>query len=157
MHSPNTDKQPMMKILVAVDLSDATTRVLREAQRIAVATNAEVVVIHAAEPDPSFVGYEAGPGVVRDQVAQELREEHRQIQDHAKQLRAAGLNAKALLIQGPVVNTTLKEAERMGVDLIVVGSHGHGAVYDMLIGSYSQGILREANVPVLVIPTRAKT
>ena len=143
-----------MKILVAIDLSSATTKVIRAAQRIAVATHAELTVIHAAEPDPSFIGYEAGPGVVRDQVAKELREEHRQVQDHAKQLRAAGLEARALLIQGPVIQTTLKEAERMEADMIVVGSHGHGAVYDMLIGSYSQGILRDSKVPVLVVPVR---
>jgi len=39
-------------------------------------------------------------------------------------------------------------------DMIVVGSHGHGAVYDVLIGSYSAGIIRGSELPVVVVPVR---
>jgi nucleotide-binding universal stress UspA family protein len=34
----------------------------------------------------------------------------------------------------------------------VVGSHGHGAAYDLLVGSISAGIIRKAEVPVVVVP-----
>ncbi|PIV32624.1 MAG: universal stress protein [Lysobacterales bacterium CG02_land_8_20_14_3_00_62_12] len=143
-----------MKILVAVDLSPVSVKVIEAARCVAVAAGAEVFVLHAAAPEPDFVGYDAGPGVVRGQVAEELHREHRAVQQLADRLRGTGINATALLIRGPTVAITLLEAERLGVDLIIVGSHGHGAIYDVLVGSYSAGILRKSPVPVLVVPTR---
>jgi nucleotide-binding universal stress UspA family protein len=143
-----------VKILVAVDLSPASAEVVRVAGRVASAMGGEVFVMHCAEPEPDFMGYDAGPEVVRDQVADEFHREHKSVQSFAKTLRDDGLEATALLIRGPTVQTTLKEAQRLGVDLIVVGSHGRGAVYNLLVGSYSEGILRKSTVPVLVVPTR---
>lgn len=143
-----------MNVLVAVDLSPAADKVIAAAERVALAIGAEVFVLHVAKPEPDFVGYDAGPNVVRQQVADEYRREHRAVQDLAERLRAAGVRATALLIQGPTAATTLREAVRLNVELIVVGSHGHGAVYDVLVGSYSAAILRQSPVPVLVVPTR---
>lgn len=143
-----------MTILVAVDLSPASAKVVEAAGRVAKLTAAPVYVIHTAEPEPDFVGYDAGPEVVRTQVAQELRREHRDVQALAETLRKDGIDATALLVRGPTVETTLKEAENLGAELIVVGTHGHGAVYDVLIGSYSAGIIRRSKLPVLVVPIR---
>lgn len=143
-----------MNILVAVDLSPASEKVVAAAGRVAKLTGASVYIMHAAEPEPDFVGYDAGPEVVRTQVAQELRREHRDVQTLAENLREAGLDATALLVRGPTVETTLKEAEKLEAELIVVGTHGHGAVYDVLIGSYSAGIIRKSKLPVLVVPIR---
>lgn len=143
-----------MNILVAVDLSPASAEVIGVTRQMAGATGARVFVIHCAEPEPDFVGYDAGPEVVRDQVAAEFHREHKAVQDLAGSLRDAGIDATALLIRGPTIETTLQEAERLEAELIIVGSHGHGAVYDLLVGSYSSGILRRSVVPVLVVPTR---
>lgn len=143
-----------MNILVAVDLSSASDHVIAAAGKVASITGSKVFVLHCAEPDPAFVGYEAGPDAVRDQVAAEYREEHRAVRALASELEASGIDAIALLVQGPVVETTLREAARLGAELIIVGSHGHGAVYDLVVGSHSAGILRRSGVPVLVVPTR---
>lgn len=143
-----------MNILVAVDLSPASEKVVAAAGRVARLTGAKVYILHVAEPEPDFVGYDAGPEVVRTQVANEYRREHRDVQALADKLRADGLDASALLIQGPTVETALKEAENLDAELIVVGTHGHSAVYDVLIGSYSAGIIRKSKRPVLVVPIR---
>ena len=124
-----------MNILVAVDLSPASEKVVEAAGKVAKLTGAAVYVLHAAEPEPDFVGYDAGPEVVRTQVAQELRREHRGVQALAEKLRNNDIDATALLVRGPTVETTLKEADSLKAELIVVGTHGHGAVYDVLIGS----------------------
>ena len=145
-----------MIILVAVDLSPASKKVVKAAGGVAKVTGATIYVLHAAEPEPDFVGYDAGPEVVRTQVAEELRREHREVQALADRLRDDGLDATALLIRGPTVETTLKEADNLEADLIVVGTHGHGAVYDVLVGSYSAGIIRRSTLPVLVVPTRKR-
>jgi len=143
-----------MNILVAIDLSPASEKVVAAAGRVAKLTGAKIYILHAAEPEPDFVGYDAGPEVVRTQVANEYRREHRDVQALADRLRADGLDATALLIQGPTVETALREADHLDAELIVVGTHGHSAVYDVLIGSYSAGIIRKSKRPVLVVPIR---
>ena len=144
-----------MKILVAVDLSEATPRVLQVTERVARQSSGEIRLLHVAEAEPDFIGYDAaGPDVVRDQVAKEFRDEHRSIQAYAEHLRKAGLDTSARLIQGPIVDTVFKEAKRFEADMLIVGSHGFGAIYDLLIGSISRGILKDTDIPVLVVPIR---
>ncbi|NNF66120.1 MAG: universal stress protein [Gammaproteobacteria bacterium] len=141
-----------MKLMVAVDFSDPTDKILRVTKQLAKNLDAFVWVVHAAEPDPDFVGYDAGPEVVRGQVAKELRDEHRQLQKYADELREAGVDAKAMLVRGPTVKALLEMAGKQGADMIIVGSHGRGMVADILLGSVSQGLIKSARCPVTVVP-----
>jgi nucleotide-binding universal stress UspA family protein len=141
-----------MRLLVPLDLSDATPKVLGMARRMGLAAHASVWLLHVAGPEPAFVGYAPGPDVVRDQVAEEYRQQHRDVQAHAEELRAAGVDATALLIQGATAGCILAEAERLEADLIVMGTHGRGAVYDLMVGSVSTAVLRGSRIPVLFIP-----
>ncbi|MFQ5747681.1 MAG: universal stress protein [Gemmatimonadota bacterium] len=143
-----------MSVLVSVDFSEVSEKQLEIVGRMYEDRSRKVYLLHVAEPDPDFVGFEAGPNVVRDQIAEVFHREHRQLQEMAERLRKRGADATALLVQGSIVETVLAEAERIGAALIVVGSHGHGATYDLLVGSVSQGIIRKAKVPVLVVPAR---
>jgi nucleotide-binding universal stress UspA family protein len=143
-------------ILVAVDFSPVTDRIQQTVASLACATASQVYVVHVAAPEPAFVGYDDGPPVVRKRIARELHQEHQQVGALAHDLARCGVQATPLLVQGPTVEMILLEAERLGADLIVVGSHGHGAVYDLLIGSTSEGVVRKATVPVLVVPARQR-
>ena len=145
-----------MRLLVAMDLSDVTRPIMDAVIRVANANQAKAWLLHVAEPEPDFMGYDAGPEVVRDQVAREFRDEHRQIQRLAEELRQVGVDSKALLFQGSIVETILKQVERLEADLVVIGSHGHGAVFDLLVGSVCNGVLKHARVPVLVVPVQHK-
>ena len=136
------------RLLVAVDLSRESEKVIAVARRLALATGAQVFVVHCAEPDPDLVGYD------RDEVAERFHYDHAVVQECAEQLRDAGVDATALMILGPTVETTLREARQLEAELIIVGSHCRGAVYEMLIGSDSAGIVRQTEIPVLLVPTR---
>jgi len=114
----------------------------------------KVFLVHVAAPDPSFVGNEAGREVVRDQVAQELRDEQRSVHALAERLRDSGVIATGLLIHGPTVETVLQETARLNADLIAVGIHGRGTVCDMLVGSIGLGVRGKSPVPVVVVPAR---
>ena len=141
-----------MSIVVALDFSEVSERQLGIVVRLAKDSDSKVYLLHVAEPEPDFVGYETGPDVVRDQVAEEYHREHRRLQAFAESLRAQGVDATALLVRGSIVETVLAEAEALDAGLIVVGSHGHGAAYHLLVGSISAGIIRKAEVPVVVVP-----
>lgn len=143
----------MKHLLVPIDFSDVTARVLEQARALAQAFGARVTLLHVAPPDPAFVGYAAGPDSVRDQVAHDLREEHRVLGVWHQQLSAVGIEGAALLVQGFPVEKILQEVERLGADLIVMGSHGRSALRHLLVGSVTDGVLREAKCPVLVVPS----
>jgi nucleotide-binding universal stress UspA family protein len=144
-----------MKILVPIDFSAATGTLLAALSRLAGSASVERVwLLHVAEPNPEFVGYEAGTPVVRDQVAAQQRHSHRELQAMAENLRAEGHDATALLVQGPTAEKILSEAERLKADLILMATHGHGAMYDLLVGSVSQAVLRASRIPLLLVPVR---
>jgi nucleotide-binding universal stress UspA family protein len=145
-----------MKLLVGVDLSTSTDTVLARTAQIAKSLAAQVWLLHVAEPEPSFVGYDVGPQPVRDSLSQDFHKELRQVEDLAGRLRLAGLEVTALVVQGATVDTILSEAAKLEADMIVMGSHGHGAVYQLLVGSVCEGVLRKATCPVLVVPIREK-
>jgi nucleotide-binding universal stress UspA family protein len=153
-----------MKLLVGVDLSDATETVVSAAERYARALSARVWLLHVVQPDsadlyaagyePDAIGLEMDPQSLRDCLAERFRREHRQTQALAGRLREAGLDATALVTQGATAEAILEAAAQHEVDMIVVGSHGQGALYQLLVGSVSEGVLRKSGCPVLVVPTR---
>ena len=143
----------MKNILVAVDFSGVTDAVMDAATKMGRALGADVCLVHVASPDPDFLGFQTGPQVVRDQVAHHWHEEHRQLQSFADTMKQKGINAKALLIQGMTADKILEEAAQNKADLIILGSHGHGALHHVLLGSVSEGVLKKAPCPVLVVPS----
>ncbi|MDP2470958.1 MAG: universal stress protein [Candidatus Palauibacterales bacterium] len=142
-----------MSLLVAVDFSDVSDAQMEIVGRLA-RPNRAIYLLHVAEPDPSFIGYEAGPDEVRHEVAVEFKREHDQLQALAGRLREAGHRVTALMVQGPTVATILEQADRVEAEVIVVGSHGRGKLFDVMVGSVSAGVIRKAKVPVLVVPSR---
>ncbi|WP_107666205.1 universal stress protein [Cyanothece sp. BG0011] len=141
-----------MKLLVAVDCSDSTQKVVNKAQEMAKALSATLWIIHVAQPEPDFVGYETGPQTERDYVAQRFRTEHSQIQEIAEILRNQGIETTALLIQGPTVETIITEAKKLEADMIIMGSHGRNPISELFLGSVSKGVISQSNCPILVVP-----
>jgi nucleotide-binding universal stress UspA family protein len=146
-----------MKLLVAVDLSESTKTIVEKVEEINKEYPAKIWILHNAEPEPDFVEFKVDPLAARETLAKKFHNEHRQIQAIADRLRKAGLDAKALLVHGATVDTILKEASDLDVDMIVVGTHGRGAMYQLLMGSVSEGVLHKSRRPVLVIPTHKRT
>ena len=146
-----------MKLLVAVDLSESTQTIVEKVEEINKEYPAKVWILHNAEPEPDTLEFKVDPLEARETLAKKFHNEHRQIQEIANRLRKAGLDATALLVHGATVEAILKEASDLDVDMIVVGTHGRGAMYQLLMGSVSEGILHKSRYPVLVIPTHKRT
>jgi len=152
-----------MKLLVGVDLSESTEKIMAKVEEIATALSAKVWLLHTtkAEPadlylaaqQPDTIGLEADPQIIRDALARRFHTEHRQIQEIADRMREAGLDATALFVEGAAIETILKEASKLGADMIVIGSHGRGRMHQLLLGSVSEGIVHKSECPILVIPT----
>ncbi len=145
-----------MKILVCVDLSESTEIIVKRIEELAKPLAARVWLLHNAVPEPDKVEFKVDPIAAREELAKRFHVEHRQIQELADQLRREDVDTTALLVHGATVETILTEASDLDVDMIVVGSHGRGAMYQLLVGSVSEGVLHKSRLPVLVIPTHKR-
>ncbi len=142
-----------MKILVSVDLSESTDVIVKKICELAKLLSAQVWLLHNAVPERSHLEFTVDPIAARESLAKKFHEEHLQIQEIADKMRDAGVETTALLVHENTVEAILQEASDVGADMIVVGSHGKGCMYHLLLGSISEGVLEKSSLPVLVIPT----
>ncbi len=149
-----------MKILLATDGSDYSKAAVEEiAQRI-FPTGTKVLIVSAfqnASLITSASSLEGGlTGGFEETVAVIRKLAENAVQQAAELLKkknpALSISTKA--INGTPKHTILKEAEKMGADLIVVGSHGRGAIGRFLLGSVSQAIALHADCSVLIVRKR---
>lgn len=143
----------MKHILAGIDFSETTPRVLEAAKPLAKAFGCRLSLLHIYAPEPEFVGYEAYvyPGI--DEREQELRKEKQELRRLVDDLRSEGINADAYMKEAPIVSGILEFVHRHDCDLVILGSHGHGALARLILGSVTEGVVREADLPVLVVPT----
>jgi nucleotide-binding universal stress UspA family protein len=144
------------EVLACVDFSDATDAVAREGARLATTAEQRLHLIHVAAAEAELAGYDKGPVAVhtRDDRADGLRDEHHALRELAARLEAdvPGLHVVPIMAMGPTVAKILDEAERLDAGTIVVGSHGHGGLHHLLLGSVSEGLIRHSPRPVVVVP-----
>lgn len=143
-----------MKLLVAIDFSPVTDEIVQYVKEMGIKTKPKIWLIHVVQPEPDFVGYEVGPQTERDFIAKKFHEKHVKLQDIAKKMAHKSFSVTPLLLQGPTIKTILEEADRLEANMIVVGSHGHGMMYNVMVGSVSNGLLKNSPIPLLIIPAK---
>ena len=142
-----------MKTIVAlVDFSDVAFKVLLQAQTLATAFQSEVVILHVVEPQPMLVGMGVTPTIMREPSTEEFAMDQEKLLELRDSMTKVGIKATADQIQGPTVDKIISETERLGADLIIIGSHGHGALYNLFVGSVTEAVLKRSKCPVLVVP-----
>jgi nucleotide-binding universal stress UspA family protein len=75
----------------------------------------------------------------------------------AEQLEAAGVNVEAVTLIGLAVDDILEQAAKYDAEYIILGTHGHGALYHLFSGSVVTGILKRAKCPIIIVPSRSET
>jgi len=161
----------MKRILVAVDFSDATPGVIDIARQLARALDAEIHLVHVRELTatiaPGALGYglagmpELAPvsGVPvagfdsMPQTIPESESQKSQLAQWEKEIAQAGLKVTLHQPTGAVAEEILNQADAINADLLVMGTHGHGAMYHLLLGSATEGVLKHAIRPVLLVPS----
>jgi len=139
-------------LLAAIDFAPVSDRVIELAAELASACGADLTVLHVAAPEPGFLGYDVGPQHDRDLRASELRDEHRRLHEIGEALRERLPHVRVRLRPGPTVETILAEAREAGVDHVIVGAHRHARAHELLLGSVSKALIRQASCPVTVVP-----
>jgi nucleotide-binding universal stress UspA family protein len=163
----------MKKILVPIDFSDITEKVIHEAVKMAAAFDAELKIIHVAPP----VAYEVRnkietqimPGLgemggnvagyisydlARNQIASKLKLEHTKLLKIKNHAEGKNIKTAAFLYEGKVVETILHQIEEYKPDLLILGSHGHGYIHKVLLGSVAVAVIKSLKCPVMIIPAK---
>lgn len=142
----------MKNLLIAVDVNPTDRLLLAHALKLAEKFHSKVWIVHIAAPDPDFVGYAVGPTYIRKSRAEELRDEHRKLQEYLGDFESHSIKADALLIQGPTVEMLEEEIEKLNIDLLIMGSHKHGLLYEMFVGNTAIDMIKQHSVPVMIAP-----
>lgn len=149
----------MKTILTAVDFSPITPKVISAASAIAAAFGARLVILHVTEPAAAYVPVGAAMDVITAPLPVEppdmaaLREKLEQL---AAPARSTGISVETVAEVSLPIDAILKQADKTGADMLVLGSHGHGALYHLFSGSVVTSILEKATLPVTVIPIHGK-
>jgi nucleotide-binding universal stress UspA family protein len=134
------------KILVPLDGSSMAAKILPQVVDLAKTHNAEVTLLHVYY---SEVG-EASPGAIRDAVAQETKRCELFLAQAAKDLEAQGLTSvKVACVEGSPAREIIGYANKHGLDLIALATHGKGEVA-WVLGSVAEKVVSHAPVPVLL-------
>ena len=146
----------MKTLLVAVDLSRASARVCDVACGLAESMQARLVLLHVVPPQKvALRAYGFAVGEVQTMLATLEKRATRDLLALARRCEKRGLAVEAVQQTGEAAPTILAKAKAFDADLIVLGSHGHSAAFDLLVGSTAQRVLRQAKAPVLVVPMNA--
>lgn len=158
----------MKSILVPIDFSAATPRVLDLAAQVAKSFGAEIHLVHVKELSaavpPSAFGY--GVAGMPDlmpmsslpmaetlpQPCGPTEQDRAKLTEWQKEIAQTGVQVTLHEPTGDVVEEILRTAEAIQAGLIVMGRHGHGAMYNLLVGSVTEGVLKHSDRPVLLVP-----
>ena len=145
----------MKTIVVAVDFSNASHGVLDMAVRLAKSFGADLRLFHVIEPEPSYTAYGFTPDefpAMNSFQEEAKRRATIKLEELLAMARAEIPNATSKLVEGSPLHAILEHVKDSGADFVVVGSHGHGVIASLLLGSVAEGMVRKAAVPTLVVP-----
>ena len=149
----------MKNLLVPVDFSDVTERVIATAEQMARAFGAKVLLMHCIGEYPALTGMGEIPvfmPVPDVALPGSFPEQYRKLADLTSSLRDKGIDAELLFVGGSAINEIITVADRHQIDMIIMGSHGHGAWFELLVGSVTDGVLRRVDRPALIVPSVAR-
>lgn len=135
------------KLLLATDLSEASTAATEEAFELAGRLGASLLVVSVI--DPGSLRLPGGRYHARMDQVRERREA--MAQALVERGRDAGIAVSFLVWDGDPGDMIVSAAEAEHADMVIVGSHGRGAVGRLFIGSVSEHVVRHAPCPVLVV------
>jgi nucleotide-binding universal stress UspA family protein len=160
----------MKCILVPIDFSDVTPLVIDLARHLAKPLAAEIHLIHVkqftAATAPGTLGYglagmpelapmsglpipgfEPMPETIAEDEGQRAK-----LAGWQEKIARDGIKVSLHQPSGAVAEEILEQADEINADLIVMGTHGHGAMYKLLVGSATKGVLKHSTRPVLLVP-----
>ncbi len=140
-----------MTILHPTDFSSCADQAQAHAVRLARGVKADVILMYVLVEAVLF-----GEGVVGMAQVERIYESQRRwaekaLADRVAALEGQGITARSLLVVGNPADEIVRAAEREHADLIVLGTHGRGAMGRFFLGSVADRVVRTAPCPVVTV------
>ncbi len=142
-----------MRVLLAIDGSDASNLAVDAAAALSWPTGATLEIVSVIPIDAELFGgpWPAAAYVQSSQIRDELSSQlGRRLTVAADAVRRPGLEVTTTLAEGRPASEIVRRAAEDAIDLVVVGARGHGTLERMLLGSVSAEVVERAPCPVLV-------
>lgn len=145
----------LQRILVALDFSDLTEHILKHAAELARVFGSELLLCHVVDR-AAFLSQlpPGGEGYLPPNLPQ-LQEEYAREQIAEWQKKLPLPQSRLVFGQGSPYREIVRIARDENVDLLILGTHGHGAIVQALLGSVAERVVRHAPCPVLTVRTGA--
>jgi nucleotide-binding universal stress UspA family protein len=145
------------RILVAVDGSHTSRRAFEAALSLASSEGAELQPFYVVENTPMYFeapGYD--PSILLDRLIEQGKELGAEL---TQAMRAQGVAGEVAMGQASSLDdvsvVVLKAAAAFKADLLVMGTHGRRGVQRLFLGSVAERCVRQAALPVLLVPSAA--
>lgn len=139
-----------MKILVAADGSSFTKRMLAylAAHDEWLGAQHQYTILTAVPAVPPRAAAVLDKDLLKSHYADEAEKVFKPIRAFFKK---QGLSAEFIARIGPAADHIATQADKGGYDLLVMGSHGHGTLTNLVMGSVATKVMARCKLPVLIV------
>lgn len=141
-------------ILCAIDFSETSSKAIEHAHSLALKHGASLVLMHAWQL-PAYALPEGAIVANPQYITQIQHELEKSLAAAVAKLEGSGVAVSGKLGEGPAHLEVNRLAEELGVDLVVIGTHGRTGLSHVLLGSTAERVVRGCPVPVLTVRTKS--
>jgi manganese transport protein len=142
--------QAYQRVAIALDFSGNEKKLLEESLRFIDKNKTEVWLFHVVEsPVARTLGVEAED--------RETETDQQRLDELAAVMKKAGIATQTRLGAGEPVSQLAKMINELKVELVIVGSHGHSGVSDLIHGAVINNLRHHVQANVMIIPIAPQT
>ncbi len=134
------------KILVPTDFSEPSDLALRYGYELAQKFGAQLIVAHIADDPMLFAATTSD-----DYRARWITKSREDLGANVSKVLGTTEAIELVAECGSAATTIVDYTKDMGIDLVVMGSHGHSAIASMLLGNTAEHVVRHSLCPVMTI------
>ncbi len=143
------------KIVYATDFSSASGRAFTSALTLAKSLNAQLTIVHVMIGLIPIVPEQYFDAGIYDRIERQTREwSQRRLASASERARKSGVKVSTVLREGDAAPQIVQAAKRARADLIVLGTHGRGAIPRFFLGSVAERVVRTSPCPVMTVRGR---
>jgi nucleotide-binding universal stress UspA family protein len=143
------------RVLVTTDFSADSERAFEQAAYLAKMDGSKVTLLTVVsdwEVPHNLYPYLAAPERIEEYRTYLVSEAERQLKKYKEKFHGQDIETKVIASIKPVAQEISDYARNNGMNLIIMSSHGRGALGNLFLGSVLQAVLKLAPCPVLVVP-----
>lgn len=144
----------MKTILAPVDFSPATASVVAQATTLARLLQARLVLLSVVQAPVIVSEFTPMMGNTTEFVDAAKNSAAARLEQLRQEVPPEISPVQIETVEGLAAQAIADAAQRLAADYVVMGSHGHTAFYDLVIGSTTHGVIQRAKCPVVIVPAK---